>query len=80
MRLVQKAAIKRESLAELLRAILHENGTWLSALSCKIARNFDLTTKVSQRIDLVTKDSNWWGHLSGPIVTLPRKSIYPSNQ
>ena len=26
---------------------------------CKIARNFDPTSKVSQRIDLVAKDWNW---------------------
>ena len=29
------------------------------ASGCKIARNFDPTSKVSQRIDLVAKDWNW---------------------
>jgi hypothetical protein len=41
--------------------------------SCKNARNIDPTPKVSQRIDLVAKDWNWWGHLSLPTVTLPQE-------
>ena len=47
---------------------------------CKIARNFDPTFKVSQRIDLVAKYWNWEVHLSRPIVTPPEKWILTSNQ
>ena len=49
-------------------------------LGCKIARNFDPTFKVSQRIDLVAKYWNWEVHLSRPIVTPPEKWILTSNQ
>ena len=50
------------------------------SLDCKIARNFDPTFKVSQRIDLVAKYWNWEVHLSRPIVTPPEKWILTSNQ
>ncbi len=54
--------------------------TKLQQPACKIARNFDPTFKVSQRIDLVAKYWNWEVHLSRPIVTPPEKWILTSNQ
>lgn len=38
---------------------------------CKMARNFDTTPKVCQRIDFVAKDGSFRGRVSGPIATPP---------
>ena len=58
----------------------HNQAGDLPSADCKIARNFDPTFKVSQRIDLVAKYWNWEVHLSRPIVTPPEKWILTSNQ
>jgi hypothetical protein len=42
---------------------------------CKMARNFDTTPKVCQRIDFVAKDGSFRGRVSGPIATPPQLRI-----
>ena len=71
-----------ESLSSITKADIFQRAGEKTPLftRCKIARNFDPTFKVSQRIDLVAKYWNWEVHLSRPIVTPPEKWILTSNQ